>query len=54
MVTHDPFAASFCRRVIFIKDGVIGHEMIREGNRKSFFDAILESLAVIGGGEDEL
>jgi len=23
MVTHDPFAASFCKRIIFIKDGKI-------------------------------
>ena len=25
MVTHDPFAASFCKRIIFIKDGKIKH-----------------------------
>lgn len=54
MVTHDPFAASFCKRVVFIKDGEIGFEIIREGERKAFFDTILESLAFIGGGEDDL
>lgn len=54
MVTHDPYAASFCKRVVFIKDGEIGFEIIREGERKAFFDTILESLAFIGGGEDDL
>jgi len=51
MVTHDPFAASFCSRVVFIKDGEAGTELVRNGDRKAFFDTILESLA-LGGGED--
>ncbi len=54
MVTHDPFAASFCNRVVFIKDGTAGLEIAREGARKAFFDTILETLAVMGGGEDDL
>ncbi|ULO09211.1 ABC transporter ATP-binding protein [Paenibacillus sp. 19GGS1-52] len=54
MVTHDPFAASFCSRVVFIKDGTVGMEIAREGARKDFFDTILETLAVMGGGEDDL
>ncbi|MRN53483.1 ABC transporter ATP-binding protein [Paenibacillus monticola] len=53
MVTHDPFAASFCSRVVFIKDGTVGMEIAREGTRKAFFDTILETLAVMGGGEDD-
>ncbi|AIQ53740.1 ABC transporter ATP-binding protein [Paenibacillus sp. FSL R7-0331] len=55
MVTHDPFAASYCSRVVFIKDGEIGLEISREQGaaRKTFFGTILDSLAFIGGGEDD-
>ncbi|MNB98679.1 ABC transporter ATP-binding protein YxdL [compost metagenome] len=55
MVTHDPFAASYCSRVVFIKDGGIGLEISREQGaaRKTFFGTILDSLAFIGGGEDD-
>ena len=30
MVTHDSNAASFCKRILFIQDGVIFHELRRE------------------------
>ncbi len=49
MVTHDVFAASFCKRVIFIKDGRINMEIRRKGKRKEFFDQILDCQAVVGG-----
>ncbi|MBX4268171.1 ABC transporter ATP-binding protein [Clostridium estertheticum] len=49
MVTHDAFAASFCKRIIFIKDGAIKLEIISEGDRNKFFDKILEAQSVIGG-----
>ncbi|WNS43162.1 ABC transporter ATP-binding protein [Paenibacillus sp. MMS20-IR301] len=49
MVTHDPFAASFCQRVIFIKDGQFEFEIRRGGGRKLFFDRILEAQSVLGG-----
>ncbi|SHI96326.1 putative ABC transport system ATP-binding protein [Clostridium cavendishii DSM 21758] len=49
MVTHDPFAASFCKRIIFIKDGKIKMEITSNGDRKRFFDKILEVQSVIGG-----
>ena len=51
MVTHDPFAASFCSRIIFIKDGSIKLEINSDGNRKNFFDKIIEAQSVIGGEE---
>lgn len=51
MVTHDPFAASFCRRIIFIKDGAIKLEINSSGNRKEFFDKVIEAQLVIGGQE---
>lgn len=50
MVTHDPFAASFCKRIVFIKDGNIEMEISSSGDRKKFFDRILEVQSVIGGG----
>lgn len=51
MVTHDPFAASFCKRIVFIKDGKIKLEIVSSGDRKKFFDKILEVQSVIGGEE---
>ncbi len=50
MVTHDSFSASFCKRVLFLKDGKIFNEIIR-GNktRKEFFDEILDVLTLLGG-----
>ncbi|WML37434.1 ABC transporter ATP-binding protein [Clostridium sp. OS1-26] len=51
MVTHDPFAASFCKRIIFIKDGRIKLEITSAGDRKKFFDKILEIQSFIGGEE---
>jgi putative ABC transport system ATP-binding protein len=54
IVTHDSFAASFCNRIIFIKDGLVNMEIRKEGTRKEFFDNILGCLAVIGGDKDDL
>lgn len=50
MVTHDAFAASYCRRIIFIKDGSLFTELIRGGSRKEFFSRILDVLRTLGGG----
>lgn len=50
MVTHDPFAASYCRRILFIKDGMLFNELFRGGlPRKEFYQKILQMLAVMGG-----
>jgi len=49
MVTHDPFAASFCSRVVFLKDGMLFNELISGGERGAFFDRIMDVLAVMGG-----
>ena len=39
MVTHDPFAASYCRRVLFIKDGKLFTELVKgKEPRKEFFN----------------
>jgi len=54
MVTHDPFAASFCRRVVFIKDGELFSEIRRGDNRQVFFQHILDALSVLGGNFNEI
>ncbi len=47
MVTHDAFAASFCKRIIFLKDGLLSMEIVKKGSRSEFFDTILDCLAVL-------
>ncbi|MGY5340548.1 ABC transporter ATP-binding protein [Levilactobacillus spicheri] len=45
LVTHDPFSASFCQRILFIKDGQIGSELKRgDQERKDFYQQILTEL----------
>lgn len=53
MVTHDPFAASYCKRIIFIRDGQICFEQLRDGSRSQFFEKIIDSLAVLEGEADK-
>lgn len=50
MVTHDAFSASYCSRILFIKDGLLFAEIVRNGTRKQFFQKIIEMQATIGGG----
>ncbi len=50
MVTHDAFTASYCRRILFIKDGKIFTELARaEMDRKAFFERIIEVVSLLGG-----
>lgn len=50
MVTHDAFSASYCKRILFIKDGKVFNELHRgEDTRKEFFAKILEVVSVLGG-----
>ncbi|MGO3727930.1 MAG: ABC transporter ATP-binding protein, partial [Enterococcus viikkiensis] len=45
LVTHDPFSASYCQRILFIKDGVIYQEVKREDQtREAFYRQILSIL----------
>ena len=50
MVTHDPFCASFCGRILVLKDGKIFTET-RKGRktRREFFIEILDILTLLGG-----
>jgi putative ABC transport system ATP-binding protein len=57
MVTHDPNAASFCSRILFIEDGVIFHELRREmpgESQAAFYDRILTVIAQLGGGSSNV
>ena len=50
MVTHDSFTASYCDRILFIKDGKIFTELVRGTNtRRQFFNKILDVVALLGG-----
>ena len=53
MVTHDAFSASYCSRILFLKDGRIFHELIRgQKGRREFLNAILDVLSATGGVKD--
>lgn len=54
MVTHDAFAASYCRRIMFIKDGKIHAELDKNNSRKEFFQRIMDMLASMGGEVNDL
>ena len=50
MVTHDAFSASYCNRILFLKDGKIFHELIRGvEERRVFLNKILDVLSLTGG-----
>lgn len=50
MVTHDAFSASYCSRILFLRDGKIFHELIRaEKPRRIFLQEILDVLSLTGG-----
>ncbi|MEH7303469.1 ABC transporter ATP-binding protein, partial [Neobacillus drentensis] len=55
MVTHDAYAASFCSRIIFIKDGSLYTE-IRKGDhsRKHMYKQILDILSTLGGMQHDI
>ena len=52
MVTHDPIAASYCDRVLFIKDGAFFNEIYKDERRQTFFQRILNVLSLLGGHHD--
>lgn len=55
MVTHDSFAASYCEKILFIKDGRLFTEIAKgNGTRKEFFNKILDVLATLGGANNDV
>ena len=50
MVTHDGYAASYCQRILFIKDGRLFQELLRGDLAKNeFFEKILAVTSLMGG-----
>lgn len=49
LVTHDVFAASYCNKVLFIKDGALHSYIVKKENRQAFFNQIVDNLTMIGG-----
>ncbi|MEF9917765.1 MAG: ABC transporter ATP-binding protein [Eubacterium sp.] len=55
MVTHDAFTASYCKRILFIKDGKIFNELVRgDDSRKLFFNRIIDVVSLLGGGNNDV
>ena len=38
------FSASYCKRILFIKDGLLFKEILRTGTRQEFYKEILSVL----------
>ncbi|WP_455660658.1 ABC transporter ATP-binding protein [Pradoshia sp.] len=50
MVTHDPLAASYCSRVIFIKDGQMYTQLNKgDEDRQTFFKSLMKTQGIAGG-----
>ena len=55
MVTHDAFTASYCRRILFLRDGKSFTELVRgNDSRKAFFGKIIEVVTLLGGACDDV
>ncbi|MCA1038508.1 ABC transporter ATP-binding protein [Bacillus infantis] len=54
LVTHDPLAASYCDRVVFIKDGRLYNEIRQGDSRQAFFQKIIDMLSILGGNAHDL
>lgn len=53
LVTHDPVAASYCDRIIFIKDGQFFNEVNCKDDRPLFYNKIMDSLSMLGGNKHD-
>ncbi|MED1270121.1 ABC transporter ATP-binding protein [Bacillus mycoides] len=53
LVTHDPMAASYCDRVVFIKDGKLYNEIYCGENRQLFYQKIMDVLSLLGGKQHD-
>lgn len=50
MVTHDPLSASYCSKILFLKDGKIFNKIEKgEKLQNEFYNEILDVLALLGG-----
>jgi putative ABC transport system ATP-binding protein len=49
MVTHDSFAASYCDKVIIMKDGIVHSVLKNHGNQSVFQDELLAAIKQMSG-----
>ena len=54
LVTHDAQAASYCNRVLFIRDGKLYSEIHKGDSRQVFFQKIIDTLSLMGGNDNDL
>ncbi len=54
MVTHDPFSASHCERVVFLQDGSIIKEIRKQGDKDKFLNNILEVLQSFNTNDNQM
>jgi putative ABC transport system ATP-binding protein len=55
MVTHDTVTASYCERILFLQDGKICNEILKNGkSRREFFSEILDILYQFGGEQSDI
>lgn len=55
MVTHDPFSASYCERILFIKDGQIGEQLeAGKQSRTEFYQTILNKLGTFNDQKETI
>lgn len=53
LVTHDPQAASYCDRIVFIRDGKLYTEIHRGEHRAAFYQKIIDTLSLLGGDDND-
>jgi putative ABC transport system ATP-binding protein len=53
LVTHDPQAASYADRVVFIRDGKFYSEIHHGKSRQTFFQSIIDTLSLMGGDDSD-
>lgn len=54
IVTHDVYTASFCDRVVLLRDGRITSEVSYDRSDIDRYNAVINMLRGLGGDEDEL
>ena len=54
MVTHDLMSASYCKRILFIRDGKVFNEIHRgQKDQRDFFNEIMGVVSVLGGDPND-
>ena len=54
MVTHDPAMASYCDRVLFLKDGEIVSQLAKDPNRDDFYHRVMSMIMSLEGENNGL